>query len=536
MTTLDASAYSVAEAVAISTGTDARTRNSALASVDAEISAIDASVAALDEELNKLQARKSELQERKTELLQKRKVLSASVAPITRLVPELLARVFEFAVEAEPESYALDDSKSALERLNRVSKGWREVALATPSLYRDLYLHLEKWGETERVDGQGCMRAVRRAQAFLERSGGCRYKLYLKISSQWWKGTASAGEPSSTETGETPPAKTRNELLKEILDKLKLSMKRLSELSLEISNEEDMDTTSNHFRSLVKDSEAVVEVAKLSLVGTASFRHIDIVPGVRRLCIRSTELSTTSPFTTPIPRTVNSLELTKVTSIPFHPWLRWLDGAAIEQLKLVDSSFARLTVGHAPITLDSLVYLKLYFNDDRNGQAVIEAIHAPALQTVAFKGGYVPRIDPDQTTYRATSSPLMYLSNVTTLHMIDYELSWLEMRDFFTLLKAFQSLRSLKFMQMTLELELFAVWAVVAHHKVCPKLEIISFSDKCSFTATSSDGQRNLVSFLESKANAGAPVVPLKELHLHGTMLESDIIHRIRNLGINVLE
>ena len=520
----------------VSTGTDAQTRVLELASVDAEVSTIDANVAALDEELIKLQARKSELQERKTELLRKREALSASVAPITRLVPELLARVFEFAVEAEPESYALDDSKSALERLNRVSKGWRAVVLATPSLYRSVYLHLEKWGETERVDGQGGMRAVRRAQAFLERSGGCRYKLYLKISSQWWKGTASTGEPSSTETGETLPAQTRNELLKDILNKLKLSMKRLAELSLEINNEEDMDTTSSHFQSLVKASEAVVEVTKLSLVGTASFRHVDMVPGVRRLCIRSTELTATSPFTTPIPRTVTSLELTKATLIPFHPWLRWLDGATIEQLKLVDSNFARLTVGHAPITLDSLVYLKLYFNDDRNGQAVIEAIHAPALQTVAFKGGYVPRIDLDQSTYRATSSPLMTLSNVTILHMIDYELSWLEMRDFFTLLKAFPSLRSLKFMQMTLELELFAVWAVVSHHKVCPKLEVISFSDKCGFTATSSDGQRTLISFLESKANAGAPVAPLKELHLHGMMLESDIIQRIRNLGVSVLE
>lgn len=507
-----------------------------LASVDAEVSTIDANVAALDEELSSLQARKSELQERKTELLRKRELLSASVAPITRLVPELLARVFELAVEAEPESYALDDSKSALERLNRVSKGWRAVALDTPSLYRNVYLYLEKWGETERVDGQGCVRAVRRAQAFLERSGGCRYKLHLKISSQWWKGTASTGEPSSSETGEALPAQTRNELLKEILDKLKLSMKRLAELSLEINNEEDMDTTSSHFRSLVKASEVVVEVSKLSLVGTASFKHIDMVPGVRRLCIRSTELTATSPFSTPIPRTVTSLELTKVTSIPFHPWLRWMDGATIEQLKLVDSNFARLTVGHAPITLDSLIYLKLYFNDDRNGQAVIEAVNAPTLQTVAFKGGYVPRIDLDQTTYRATTSPLMSLSTVTILHMIDYELSWLEMRDFFTLLKSFPSLRSLKFMQMTLELELFAVWAVVAHDKVCPKLEVLSFSDKCGFTATSSDGQRTLVNFLESKANAGAPVAPLKELHLQGIMLESDIIQRIRNLGVNVLE
>ena len=479
-----------------------------------------------------MQSKKSELQERKAGLLRKREVLSASVAPITRLVPELLARVLEFAVEAEPESYALGDSKSALERLNRVSKGWRAVALATPSLYRNVYIHLEKWGETERVNGQGSMRAVRRAQAFLERSGGCRYKLYLKISSQWWKGTAPAGEPPSTE-----PAKTRNELLKEILKKLRLSMTRLAELSLEINNEEDMNTTSSHFQSLVKASEAVIEVTKLSLVGTASFKHTDMVPGVRRLCIRSTELADTSPFTTtPIPRTVTSLELTKVTSIPFHPWLRWIDGSTIEQLKLVDSSFARLTVGHAPITLDSLVYLKLYFNDDRNGQAVIEAIHAPALQTLGFKGGYVPRIDPDQTTYRATSSPLTSLSNVTTLHMIDYELSWLEMRDFFTLLKAFPSLRCLKFMQMTLELELFAVWAVVAHHRVCPRLEVISFSDKCGFTATSSDGQRTLVSFLESKANAGAPVAPLKELHLHGMTLESDVIQRIRTLGVNVLE
>jgi len=64
----------------------------------------------------------------------------------------------------------------------------------------------------------------------------------------------------------------------------------------------------------------------------------------------------------------------------------------------------------------------------------------------------------------------------------------------------------------------------------------MSFSDKCGFTASSSDAQRTLVSFLESKSNAGSLVTPLKELHLHGMMLESDIILRIRNLGVSVLE
>jgi hypothetical protein len=242
-----------------------------------------------------------------------------------------------------------------------------------------------------------------------------------------------------------------------------------------------------------------------------------------------------------IPTTVRQLKLLNTSSIPFKPFTSWLNGSQLEYLELTESGWPNndriLLIEDAPSLMEKLHTLILSFGDDRNTQSFLESINAPNLKVLQLKGGYIPRIDVDQT-YRVDGQPLG-LGGVTTLRLRGFDITNLEMRDFFVLLKAFSQLQRIEFIKMSVDVGLFDVWQRVSHSRLCPLLEEISWKEKSSMSTGSlstAEGQELFVKFVESKKNAGPDVKPFKVVELHGLRLEDAILDRLMSDDVKVLK
>lgn len=337
---------------------------------------------------------------------------------------------------------------------------------------------------------------------------------------------------------------TREAILKQILDKIALPVGRCEDISLDCKSE-DMSVAVEWLQNeLVLATERTKQTPALKifrLSGGASFHNLGPFPGILRLSVDNTVLTSWTTPTSPIPTSLRRLELTNVTSIPFKSFMKWLDGSKLETLSLIDCGWppneATLLIEEPPCSLLELRSLKLFFSDDRNTQAVIESVYAPNLAELQLKGGYIPRIDIEQG-YGGPRLPISGPSSVTTLQLREFDITSLEMRDFFVLLKVFPQLKRLEMVKMTIDTGLFDVWRKVVHSKVCPLLEEISFEEKSSLSNTNIsdfEGQELLIKFAESKRIAENGVMPLSRLELHGLHLADVIVDRLTTLGVKVI-
>jgi hypothetical protein len=132
------------------------------------VAAVDDKVRILDEELAAMDRRRKEIEKEKAENEKARIAILARTAPIRAMLPELLSRVFEYAV--------LESDKEGVEvplRLVTVSHEWRRIALETP----------RAWGRVDiKVEGESTARPmIRRARAFLERSMATSIDIMLDL-------------------------------------------------------------------------------------------------------------------------------------------------------------------------------------------------------------------------------------------------------------------------------------------------------------------------------------------------------------------
>ncbi|KAK7439799.1 hypothetical protein VKT23_017374 [Stygiomarasmius scandens] len=140
-----------------------------IAECDRDVQEIDVTIAALKEKRNSLK--------------NKTFTYRSLVAPIRRLPPELLSRIFVLYCSKQGNRFSLREGKSspasnsiaALERptfvLNMVCHGWREVALSVPRIWSNFNLVLDTYSWAPREDtGYVCTKIQNALQTYLELS------------------------------------------------------------------------------------------------------------------------------------------------------------------------------------------------------------------------------------------------------------------------------------------------------------------------------------------------------------------------------
>ncbi|THU82937.1 hypothetical protein K435DRAFT_608327, partial [Dendrothele bispora CBS 962.96] len=93
-----------------------------------------------DEEIRKLRAKLDSLQNERNEGYRQICRYRSLLAPIRRLCPELLSRIFRFAC---PKTIVTDEIDCPVVRVSQVCARWRELARSTSTLWSSFYIDLD---------------------------------------------------------------------------------------------------------------------------------------------------------------------------------------------------------------------------------------------------------------------------------------------------------------------------------------------------------------------------------------------------------
>jgi hypothetical protein len=251
-----------------------------------------------------MEKRREEIENEKIELGKARIAALAQTAPINKMLPELLMRVFEYAAtESEAEGVELPL------RLVLVSHLWRRLALNTPRAWGRVAIVVEEESSARPM--------IRRAEAFLERSGATAIDILLDVLS--W-GTSD----------------DRPRLLKEIVNLLVPHMGRCVKLFARTREEADspliLSTLTPHFGpSLTNFSMESRESVRMEMPEMPYVTHLTV-----------DDVGPRNGWTAPLLSNLKSLSLRYFKPIAFEPFLSALESAAdnLEEIRIARCTLA----------------------------------------------------------------------------------------------------------------------------------------------------------------------------------------------------
>lgn len=269
-----------------------------------EVQDIDDQIKVFDEELAAMDRRREEIEREKVELSKARIAALARNAPINKMLPELLMRVFEYAAnESEREGVELPL------RLVTVSHLWRKVALNTPRAWGRIAIEVE--------DETLARPMLRRASAFLERSSATDIDVLLDVI-QWCR------------------TEDRPQILKEMLELLAPHMSRCTRLVCRGREEDDalgmLSTLTPHFGPSLTD---------FSIESRDSVRlEMPLMPYLTRLSVD--DVGPRNGWTPELVSNLRCLSLRYFKPIAFEPLLTSLESArdTLEELRIARCTLA----------------------------------------------------------------------------------------------------------------------------------------------------------------------------------------------------
>ncbi|KAG8811089.1 hypothetical protein FRC17_002640, partial [Serendipita sp. 399] len=263
-----------------------------------EVAAVDDQIKILDEELAELEKRKEEIERQKDELGRARIAALAQTAPINRMLPELLARIFEYAAN-ESEKEGIDVPLN----LVLVSHLWRKVAMDTPRAWWRISIEVE--------DESSARPMTRRARAFLERSAATPIDVFMDVLS--WN-----------------QSEDRPHLFKDMLDALEPNLSRCTRLICRLREESDsqlvLSRLAPNFGTMLKEfSVESRDSVRLPVPG---------MPHLEKLSLD--DMGPRDGWTVDLLQNLRSLSLRYFKPIAFEPFLIALEAArdTLEELRL----------------------------------------------------------------------------------------------------------------------------------------------------------------------------------------------------------
>jgi hypothetical protein len=251
-----------------------------------------------------MEKRRGEIENEKVELGKARIAALARTAPINKVLPEILMRIFEYAAnESEKEGIELPL------RLVTVSHLWRRIALDTPRAWGRIAIEVE--------DDSNARPMIRRAKAFLERSSATPIDVLLDIL-QWSR------------------SDDRPHLLKDMLELLAPNMSRCTRLVAKGREEDDspaiLSALTPHFGPTLND---------FTLESRDSVRlEMPTMPYLTRLSVD--DVGPRNGWTPNLVSNLKSLSLRYFKPIAFDPFLTALESAkdTLEELKIARCTLA----------------------------------------------------------------------------------------------------------------------------------------------------------------------------------------------------
>ncbi|KAG8829545.1 hypothetical protein FRB91_008058 [Serendipita sp. 411] len=317
-----------------------------------EVAAVDDQIKVLDDEIAELDKRKEEIEKLKEELGKARIAALAQTAPINRMLPELLGRIFEYAAN-ESEKEGIDVPLN----LVLVSHLWRKVALETPRAWWRIAIEIE--------DESSARPMTRRARAFLERSTAIPIDVFLDVLS-WGQ------------------SEDRPHLFKDILDALEPNLSRCTRLICRLREENDsqlvLSRLAPHFGPTLEE---------FSVESRDSVRlQMPTMPHLAKLSLD--DMGPRDGWTIDLLKNLRSLSLRYFKPIAFEPFLLALEAAkdVLEELRLsrctlaFDSyTFMFFTTERRPVfpKLKTIGMTDIQVGDI---DIFFESVHAPALENL----------------------------------------------------------------------------------------------------------------------------------------------------------